>query len=127
MSIDFAPLRIVFHPPRADLLRMEPVAMSVDFAPLRVVFHPPRADLLRMEPVLAIKQVGAGRSLSLLSSRMERVLAIKQMPSLCSRHWMWLQTTVWEQLPETRSWRGALALLEEDHVVTPDYLEDLLL
>jgi len=36
---------------------------------------------------------------------------------------MWLQTAIWEQLPETRAWGGPLALLEEDHLVTPDYLE----
>lgn len=49
---------------------------------------------------------------------MEAIVAIKS-------HWLWLQDMIWETIPETKSWNGDVALLEEDHVVTPDYLQML--
>mmetsp|Transcript_41434 Transcript_41434/g.84710 ORF Transcript_41434/g.84710 Transcript_41434/m.84710 type:complete len:1046 (-) Transcript_41434:18-3155(-) len=70
------------------------LALSVDFAPLRILFHPGREDLVRPDGVLAVKQ-----------------------------HWWWLQEMVWENLEQTRGMTGHLALLEEDHVVSTDYLE----
>jgi hypothetical protein len=72
------------------------IVLAVDFAPVRVLFHPVRDDLLKVQPVVAIKQ-----------------------------HWMWLQDQIWTRVPETKDLTGDVALLEEDHIVTPDYLQVL--
>mmetsp|Transcript_28261 Transcript_28261/g.91502 ORF Transcript_28261/g.91502 Transcript_28261/m.91502 type:complete len:969 (-) Transcript_28261:184-3090(-) len=69
------------------------IALSVDFAPLRIIFHPVNEDLIKNHPILAVKL-----------------------------HWIWLQDMLWNSVPETKAWDGDIALLEEDHVVTPDYL-----
>jgi len=69
------------------------IAMGIDFAPVRMLFHPVRDDLVQLQPVVAIKQ-----------------------------HWTWLQDEIWTRLPETMRHEGHVALLEEDHIVTPDYL-----
>ena len=74
--------------------QMLAIARSVDFMPVRIIFHPVRADLLVMQPIVAIKM-----------------------------HWMWLQDELWTRIPETKDLDGHIALLEEDHAVTPDYLE----
>ena len=69
------------------------LALAIDFAPVRLIFHPVREDLVPMAPVVAIK-----------------------------KHWIWLQDQVWTQVAETRAHKGHVALLEEDHIVTRDYL-----
>jgi hypothetical protein len=58
-----------------------------------MVFHPVDDDLLVLQAVVAIK-----------------------------KHWIWLQDALWTRLPETKDHTGHIALLEEDHLVTPDYL-----
>jgi len=74
------------------------LAEGVDFAPVRLLMHPVRKELLRAEPVLAIKE-----------------------------HWWWLQNALWREVPETRALPAgaSIALLEEDHVVSSDYLTAL--
>ena len=69
------------------------LALAIDFAPVRLIFHPVREDLVPMAPVVAIK-----------------------------KHWIWLQDQVWTQVAETKAHKGHVALLEEDHIVTRDYL-----
>ena len=75
---------------------MVDLVLAIEFAPVRMLFHPTRADLVQMQPVVAIKE-----------------------------HWRWLQDELWTRMPETREHAGHIALLEEDHIVTPDYLEVL--
>mmetsp|Transcript_9399 Transcript_9399/g.31447 ORF Transcript_9399/g.31447 Transcript_9399/m.31447 type:complete len:1072 (-) Transcript_9399:53-3268(-) len=70
------------------------LVLNIDFLTVRLLFHPVREDLLSMSPVLAIKS-----------------------------HWWWLQHMIWNEVEELRSYDGNIALLEEDHVVTPDYVE----
>uniref|UniRef100_A0A7S0HPS4 Alpha-1,6-mannosyl-glycoprotein 2-beta-N-acetylglucosaminyltransferase n=1 Tax=Hanusia phi TaxID=3032 RepID=A0A7S0HPS4_9CRYP len=70
------------------------IAINIDFVPVRILFHPAREDLLTMAPLLAIKS-----------------------------HWWWLQQMLWNEIDELRSYDDNIALLEEDHVVTPDYVE----
>jgi len=70
------------------------IALSIDFAPFRIIFHPVNEDLLKNQPLLAIKL-----------------------------HWIWLQDMLWNNIAETRGWKGDIALLEEDHVVSSDYLD----
>jgi hypothetical protein len=54
----------------------------VDFAPVRMLFHPPREDLVAMEPVLAIKAhwrwLQVGRTASMRPSGVELVGTCKQ-------------------------------------------------
>ncbi len=69
------------------------IVLSVDFAPVRMLFHPVTEDLLVLQPVVAIK-----------------------------KHWIWLQDAIWTSVPETQNHAGHVALLEEDHLVTADYL-----
>lgn len=69
-------------------------ALNISFAPVRIIFHPVRDDLIRATPVLAIKD-----------------------------HWMFVQEMLWDVIPETKGMKDYLALLEEDHLVTPDYFE----
>ena len=72
------------------------IALGIDFAPVKMLFHPVRADLVELQPVVAIKE-----------------------------HWIWLQDEIWTRMSATRRRQGHVALLEEDHIVTPDYLKVL--
>lgn len=75
----------------AEMLKL---AENVAFAPLRILFHPPRVDLMRPQSIIAIKE-----------------------------HWLWLQDMIWGGgVREIAGTDGHVALLEEDHAVTPDYL-----
>jgi hypothetical protein len=71
------------------------LAEGVTFAPLRIVFHPPRKDAIRPASIIAIKS-----------------------------HWIWLQDLIWGgNVRELEGWSRDVALLEEDHAVTPDYIK----
>ena len=81
-----------------DSVSAEMIALAEALGPrvarMRLLFHPVRADLVQMEALLAIKE-----------------------------HWMWLQDQIWGGLPETQAFDGHVLLLEEDHLVSPDYLQ----
>jgi len=72
---------------------MVALAENITFAPLRMIFHPPRPDATIPTAIIAIKS-----------------------------HWMWLQDMIWDgKIRELSGWNSNVALLEEDHAVTPDY------
>lgn len=80
----------------ADMIGL---AESITFAPLRIIFHPPRRDAIMPAAIIAIKS-----------------------------HWIWLQDMIWGgKVKELVGWNSDVALLEEDHAVTPDYFRCLLL
>ena len=62
-------------------------------APTLLLFHPGHLGDRPVQPLLAIK-----------------------------RHWLWLQRQIWTQIPETKGRHGDVILLEEDHLVSPDFL-----
>ncbi|GJP38176.1 hypothetical protein CLOM_g1838 [Closterium sp. NIES-68] len=52
------------------------------------------------------------------SYRDPRIVSLKH-------HWWWLQNTVWDGLPETKSFNGHMLFIEEDHWLFPNALSHL--